>query len=522
MAHISRRAKTAAAVVTSASLFLAACGGSDSSNGAAGGGDGNGTITSAVAYATTDYHPSRTSSALAMGTNWHVVEGLYEQDMSDYSVYKALAAEEEPTEVSETEYEISLRDGAKFSDGSEVTAEDVVTSFDRVMEDGNIYAPMLDFIDEVKAKDETTVTITLKYPFSMLKERLSVVKVVPAAATDAELTEMPIGSGPYKYESITDAQVRAVANDNYNGDKPAENGTLVWDVLVDDTARTTAGQSGAADVIENIPADNAEMVEAAGMKVAEKEGFNLPFLIFNTSKEPFNDKRVRQAFHRAIDKQTLVDNNMSGKATEASSFLPESHPNYNKASTDLSYDPAAAKKLLSEAGAEDLTVTLLTTDHTWIENLAPQIKNNLEEVGIKVNIQSQASASLYADNLDVDDADYDVALAPGDPSVFGQDPALLMNWWYGDNVWTQKRSFLQESDPAVYQELQDTLLEAVKLPEAEQQQHWNKAQDLIAEQAVTYPLFHRSVLTAYNEDKVSDFTPISTTGLLLLGAKSNS
>src|SRR5699024_1037323 len=54
----------------------------------------------------------------------------------------------------------------------------------------------------------------------------------------------------------------------------------------DDTARTNAGQSGAADVIENVSADNASLLEGAGMTVEEKEGFNLPFLLFNTEKEP--------------------------------------------------------------------------------------------------------------------------------------------------------------------------------------------------------------------------------------------
>ena len=527
MAHLNRRAKALTAVLATAALFITACGSSDDTSDAAGGADGatggagTGTIISGVAYATTNYHPSSTSSALAMGTNWHVVEGLYEQDLSDYSVYKALAAEDEPTEISDTEYEISIREGAKFSDGSDVTSADVVSSFDRAMAEGNIYAAMVDFIDTVEAKDDTTVTLKLQYPFELLKERLSVVKIVPESASDDELTSMPIGSGPYKYESITDAQVVAVPNEHYNGEKEATNGKLVWDVLVDDTARTNAGQSGAADIIENVSADNASLLEGAGMTVEEKDGFNLPFLLFNTEKEPFNDERVRQAFHRAINKQQLVDNNMSGKAVEATSFLPESHPNYSEAETDLSYDPEAAQALLEEAGAEDISVTLLTTDHTWIEQLSPQIKNDLEAVGITVNIQSQASASLYSDYLDVEDPSFDVALAPGDPSVFGQDPALLMNWWYGDNVWTQQRSFWQESDKEAFDELQNVITEGVKKPSAEAQENWDTAQNIIAENAVIYPLFHRTLLTAYNPEKIEGFKAISTTGLQLLDATSN-
>src|SRR5699024_11975314 len=90
---------------------------------------------------------------------------------------------------------------------------------------------MVDFIDTFEAKDDSTITLKLKYPFELLKERLSVVKIVPESATDDELTNMPIGSGPYKYESITDSQVVAVPNENYNGEKEAKNAKLIWDVL---------------------------------------------------------------------------------------------------------------------------------------------------------------------------------------------------------------------------------------------------------------------------------------------------
>ena len=524
MAIKNRRFTAVAAALASSALVLAACSSSDDSASTATSGTetaaatGNGTITAAVAYATTNYHPSTTSSALAMGTNWHVVEGLFEQDMSDYSVYPALSADDEPVEVSDTEYEVTLRDGAMFSDGTPVTTADVVSSFERAMAEGNIYLSMLNFIDSVEAKDDTTVTITLKAPFAQLKERLAIVKIVPESASDEDLTAMPIGSGPYKYESITDEQVTAVPNEHYNGSKPATNAKLIWDVLVDDTARTTAGSSGAADVIENVPADNIPLLEANGMTISEQDGFNLPFLMFNTSKAPFDDARVRQAFHIAIDTESLVENNMSGKATPATSFLPENHPNYSKAATQFDYDPARAEELLAEAGVENLSITLLTTDHTWIKSLAPQIQNNLEAVGIDVNIQSLASASLYADNTDVENATYDVALAPGDPSVFGRDAALLINWWYGDNVWTKQRTFLQSSDPATYQQLRDIMDEAVTVTGSEQQELFNEALDLLAEQAVLYPLFHRTVITAYNADKISDFSAISTTGLSLLGA----
>ena len=190
----------ALAVAAACTLALSACGGSGGASSTSKspaptaapsptdklltGGD----IKAAVAYETNNYHPSSTSSALAQGANWHVVEGLYELDMHTYKPYKALAATDDPVKVSDTQYEVKLRDGAKFSDGKPVTADDVVASFQRSMKEGNIYLPMLSFIKDVQKKDDTTVTINLNYPFSLIKARLSLVKIVPAAATDEALT----------------------------------------------------------------------------------------------------------------------------------------------------------------------------------------------------------------------------------------------------------------------------------------------------------------------------------------------
>ena len=117
-----------------AGMGLAGCGGGgDEGKGSApaeGGKVGGGVITAGSAYTTTNFDPSSTSSALACGTNWHVVEGLYGLDFHDYSVFNELAAGD-PEQVDDTTFEIALRKDAKFSTGDPVTADDVVESFNR-------------------------------------------------------------------------------------------------------------------------------------------------------------------------------------------------------------------------------------------------------------------------------------------------------------------------------------------------------------------------------------------------------
>lgn len=523
----TKRWAKVAAVGTAAVLALAACGGGNGGDGAtttgsdtaatdgANGGAPSGQINLGAAYETTNYDPSTTSSALAMGTNWHVMEGLYEFDMATYEVYPALAAGE-PTKVSDTEYEITLRDGAKFSDGTDVTTADYLESWARSNDETSIYKQFFDFVDSVSAKDDTTLTFTLKYPFENIAQRLVDVKVIPASSTQEEMTAYPIGTGPYMYSEITPTSVEAVPNENYNGSNPATVELLHWDVLKDDSARLSAALGGTIDVMEAVPSALKPQLEGAGWTLKEVPGYNNPFLMFNTTKEPFNNAEVRQAFHYAIDRDALANQVMEGDATVASSFLPEVNPAYKSAEVQFDFDTEKAAGVFADAGLTE--VTLLATDHPWIANLTPQIKQNLEAAGLTVNITSMASADLYANYADVDTPTFDVALAPGDPSVFGQDPGIIIDWWYGDNVWTQKRTGWQTSDPEAYQELRTIVSEAAQLTGDEATAKWGEAQDLISREVPLYPLFHRTMVTGVNEANVSGVDGIGTTGLEVLGA----
>lgn len=475
-----------------------------------------GTITAACAYQSTNYSPIGCSSALMLGATWHVFEGLYELDLHDYTTYAALAAGD-PVEVSETEYEVTLRDGAKFSDGTDVVADDVVNAFELNMADGT-YGAFLEFIEAVEKKDDTTVTFKLKYPFAaLLKDRLSVVKVFPASMTPEDLAKAPVGTGPWMYVEINGEDggyIDFAPNPNYNGQFPAQADAMHWDVLLDGTARTTTLQEGTSMVAENIPDANAELLMGSGATVDYVQGFSLPFLMFNTKKAPFDDNRVRQAFFYAIDVEKLIMNAMTGHATAIKSFLPEYHKNFHEASTVYTYDPEKAKSLLAEAGCENIDVTLLVNNN-WVSDLSAQIKNDLDAVGINTTLQVEAIqwASLAeSDEILL----YDVMLTPGDPTCFGNDPDLLMTWWYGNNVWTQGRSCWNYTEE--WAQLQDLLQQAREATGDDQQELWNQCFDLLAEQVPLYPLFHRQLATGYQADMIEGFKPIATTGLTFIGA----
>lgn len=525
-ASLSRRTFLAGSAVAAAAagLSLYGCGGGNAETPAEGTGTDagaavkGGQLTGACAYSSTNVNPIGNSSALMLGATWHVFEGLYDLDLHTYKTYNALAAAK-PTKVSDTEYEVALRDGAKFSDGSAVTAADVVNAFEKNMADAT-YGAFLSFISAVAAKDDKTIAFTLKYPFeSLLEGRLSVVKVFPAALSEDDLKTKPIGSGPWAYASINGddgGAIEFVPNEHYNGSLPATADSMHWDVLLDDTSRTTALQEATVQVMENVPDANADQLVGAGATVEYIQGFNQPFFMFNTLKEPFNDPRVRQAFFYAIDTNKLIANAMDGHASAVTGFLPKEHPNYHQASTVYTYDPEKAKSLLAEAGVTDLKFELMTNNN-WVKNLAAQVKNDLDAIGLNCTInETKIDWASLAESDSV--LPYDVMLTPGDPTCFGNDPDLLMSWWYGDNVWTQGRTCWKKAGDGKFEELQTMMQQAREATGKDQQEIWNKCFDLLSEQVPLYPLFHRELATGYQSATITGFQPIATTGLVFLGA----
>ncbi len=479
--------------------------------------DPEATIQVGIAYGLSgSFDPLNASGAVTLGANWHVFEGLVDLDPVTRKPYAALAAEM-PTTTDGTTYVIKLRDGATFHNGSPVTADDVVFSYSRVMdpESKSLFRSFVSFIDKVEAVDAQTVRITTKFPFSLFNERLGAVKIVPKAAVEADAEgfgKLPVGSGPYKLVSaVPEDKIVFARNDAYNGPRAPLAKEVVWNLIADPTARVNALTSGTVMAIEDVPYIDADMV-AASASLEKAQSFGLLFAMFNTSAPPFDDLRVRQAFFYALDMDKIIGTGMLGNATAATSFLPETHPNYHRASVVYSHDADKARALLAEAGKADLPITLMSTDHGWVKDVAPIIKDSLDRVGFKVTLDIGQSGGQYKK---VDAGDMQVMIAPGDPSVFGNDPDILMQWWYGDNVWPKDR--YRWAGSADYKTLTGLLDEALKLEGEAQQGKWNAAFDLLSEQVPLYPLFHRQLPTAWDADRLVGFAPVPTTGISLLG-----
>lgn len=479
------------------------------------------TLTAAVAYEGSDPNPIGTSSGVFLAAGWHVFEGLYELNMHTYRAECGLAADA-PVQIDDLEYEVTLREDTVFSDGSPLTSADVVNAFERNGE-SDLYGAFLSFITVVSAPDERTVRFKLNAPMgSVLQERLALVRVFPASLTDDELASKPVGSGPWCYETINAAdggRISFTANHRYTGPWPATCERMEWPVLLDDTRRTDELIDKDVMVMEAAPVVRAEELADAGATVEWVPGFNLPFLMFNCEKPPFDDVRVRQALLYAIDVDSLIGTYMAGHARAATSLLPDYFRHYHRAATVYSYDPEKARKLLAEAGVDELALTLRANDN-WVSTLAPAIAEDWKAVGVTAEVVLLDTTALFADLSTEPEPGallpFDVVLSPGDPSCFGNDADLIISWWYGDNVWTRARS--RWATTPAFAEMAELLAEArSKTSEDEQQPLWNQCFDIIAAEVPLYPLFHRETATAWWTAQLDDYDPISATGLNFLG-----
>ncbi|WP_369746051.1 ABC transporter substrate-binding protein [Paenarthrobacter sp. AMU7] len=471
------------------------------------------TIEAGISYAlSTGFDPLSSSGATPMAANLHIFEGLIELHPATREPYNALAAAD-PKKVNDTTYQVTIREGAKFHDGSPVTTEDVAFSFTRVMDPANksLFSQFIPFIQDVKPLDAKTVEFTLKYAFPGFGPRISVVKIVPKAlATDLKAFDAkPVGSGPYKLISaVKDDKIVFEAFADYNGPKPALAKGMTWLLLSDAAARVTAVQSGRVQAIEDVPYLDVDGLKSK-VKVESVQSFGLLFLMFNCAKAPFDNKLVRQALHYGMDKESIIKKALFGNAKAATSYFQEGHPDYVKAKNVYSFDTSKAEDLLKQAGVTTLEFELLTTDTAWVKDVAPLILESWNKIpGVKVTVKSLQSGALYSDR--VGKGDFSVVAAPGDPSVFGNDADLLLSWFYSGATWMDKRAFWTTPERAKLQELMNKGSQASG---DAAKKIVGEIVDMVSDEVPLYPVFHRQLPSAWDEKKLNGFQPLPTTGL---------
>jgi peptide/nickel transport system substrate-binding protein len=238
----------------------------------------------------------------------------------------------EDWQISEDEkiYTFNLRSDVTFSDGSPMTADDVVFALNRDMEPKiSLLHSLLDRIDKISAVNEHTVEIQLKNPWPHLLADLA----SPTAAIYPEqplkdagdkqfFTQQPVGSGPFVLsEVVPNSSYTVRRNAEYWGPRPKLD-QITFDVVTDDSARATAVRGGQADIAVAPPPNQlASLENDSTVQVLAFPSARVELIVLNTTKPPFDDPKVRRAFSLALDREAIIESGLFGYAEPASSFL---------------------------------------------------------------------------------------------------------------------------------------------------------------------------------------------------------
>jgi len=431
---------------------------------------------------------------------------LTQFDHTDFSVTEDLAEDWEHNEDI-TEWTFHLRDDAEFSNGDPVTAEDVEKTIN-MLNDPDVGSPAQGDlpIENVKVVDETTVRFTTEYPYVDLPIRLAGewYRILPADVLEDDVQapeEEDLGSGPFNLENWTVGdELRASANESYfKTDEEGNSLPYVNEIsqrtLPDAQSEISALQTGDTDLMYDVPHGNWKRVtDIDGVNTQRTRGGWWFGFVLKTSKEPFDDNRVRQAWKWGLDKDTMVKGPghglaVRGQDTTVSPGFQEWTELPNRYTTgDRGEDLENARDLISEAGYGDsIELTCHIPD-------TPPIR---EEIAIQAKDQLSGVFDL---NLEV--ISYDRYLS----EVWSQAPLYVIGYatrltisemlrrlLHSEGGWNSETDF---EDP----EFEEKLLAAEQSPDAdEREQLYADIQEILQERGPYSVPVHLEALSASQE-----------------------
>ncbi len=358
------------------------------------------------------------------------------------AVVAALATEWKQT--APTVWHFELRRGVKFHDGTPFTADDVVFTFKRAADPGSDMRGYTAPIKEVRKVGDFAVDIETVVPFPILPDTLTVLGIMSKKWCEDNKAERPVdrrkgientasfkanGTGPFRLRE-RQPSVRTVLVRNFNHWEKVESNLdeIDFTPIGNDATRVAALISGETDVMEPVPLQDVERIRSSpNLTVAQGPELRTVFIgmdqkrdeLLNSSvkgKNPFKDRRVRQAFYQAIDEETIKSRVMRGAAAPTGLMVgPGVHgfaPDMNKR---LPYDPEAARRLLAEAGYPNgFEVGMNCPNDRYVNDAAicQAVAGNLARIGVKVNLQTETKLTYFPKILRRDTSMYLLGWTP--------------------------------------------------------------------------------------------------------------
>lgn len=384
-------------------LVLAACGGSPDPRGVGGDVDHNKTLRVALTYAPTTLDPHRSTAPVA----GHVyITPLYDRlaQMGPDLVLEPMLATKWSFGEDGRSVTFSLRDDAKFWDGTSVDAAAVEASLNRAMTlPDSTAAVALSMIETVEAVDATTVKITTNRPAADVPFALAGIEgavINPKAISSATLDQEPAGSGAYELEKTRSGDELVLKrHEGYWDQKANAAKRIMVSGIPNDSSRINALRSGQVDLIMTTVSQYKQAKSLGDSFETHDYPQATTYSVWLNSALPNTDnKLVRQALNWAIDRQSINTSLLNGQCEPAGQQLaPVFEGHLDDPPISYGYDPAKARKLLANAGVPNgfKMKMLVPNGITLYEQMATAIQAQLKDIGVDVELSPQESATIF-------------------------------------------------------------------------------------------------------------------------------
>ncbi|MBO9644679.1 ABC transporter substrate-binding protein [Pseudacidovorax intermedius] len=385
--------------------------------------------------------PHSLNESLQLSVDLNVYEGLTDRN-KDLSLAPGLATSWKQTAPDTWRFE--LRKGVTFHDGTPFTADDVIFSIARAGGDGSDVKAKVNDIQEVRKVNDHAVDIVTKGPFPILPDVLSDLAIMSKKWCEENKAEKPVdrrkgientasfkanGTGPFRVrERQPNVRTVFVRNMNYWGKIEGNAQEVIFTPIANPATRVAALVSGEVDVMEPVPVQDIARINASpSARVVVGPELRTIFLGMDQKrdellysnvkgKNPFKDKRVRQAFYQAIDINGIQKTVMRGASRPTALMVGPGINGWTEAQDKrLPYDPEAAKKLLADAGyPSGFEVTMNCPNDRYVNDaqVCQAVAANLARIGVKINLAAETKGTYFPKILRRDTSFYLLGWTP--------------------------------------------------------------------------------------------------------------
>jgi len=343
----------------------------------------------------TSIAPTTLDPALARSVfDWSIIHSMYDSilDLSDSGELLPLATESF-SQVDDRTFEVVLRNGMSYHDGSPVRAEAIARAVSYVQASDGPAARNFGAIERVDVIDDLTAHIVTAEPAPWLPSQLAVWLVLYPEGAETSFETQPIGSGPFKFVSADPGlSIELERNDDYFAGSPkgvAIANRATYRFVAETSTRIADLSTGVANIVDGIGQDQAAAVADAGGEMVEAPVLGISFLRMVNDTPALEDPRVRQAINHAIDVEAIAQGLVSPQSHRTASIFPDARSiGFDPDLPPMRFDSDLARALLADAGVEDGLDLRLEFTGGGTDDVVQAFAGYLAEVGINLSIET--------------------------------------------------------------------------------------------------------------------------------------